>query len=66
LFLVAAAVVVDAGGSLSHTAIVAREYGRPAVMGTRDATRRLRDGQRVLVDGSAGRVTLIGDRPEGS
>jgi rifampicin phosphotransferase len=66
LFLVAAAVVVDAGGSLSHTAIVAREYGRPAVMGTRDATRRLRDGQRVLVDGSAGRVTLIGDQPEGS
>jgi phosphohistidine swiveling domain-containing protein len=63
LFLVAAAVVVNAGGALSHTAIVAREYGVPAVMGTRDATRRLRDGQRVLVDGSAGRVTLLDDHP---
>jgi pyruvate,water dikinase len=56
LFGRAAAVVVDTGGVLSHAAIVAREYGLPAVMGTGDGTRRLRDGQRVRVDGNRGLV----------
>lgn len=60
LFALAGAVVVDAGGMASHAAIVAREYGIPAVMGTRNATLVLRDGQRVLVDGDKGRVVLIG------
>ena len=54
LFGRAAAVVVDAGSAASHAAIVAREYGIPAVMGTGDATRRLTDGQRVRVDGTRG------------
>jgi len=49
-------VVVDAGGVASHAAIVAREYGIPAVMGTGRATRVLHAGQRVLVDGTRGRV----------
>jgi pyruvate,water dikinase len=57
LFQRAAAVVVDAGGSASHAAIVAREYGIPAVMGTGEATATLTDGQMVTVDGDAGRVT---------
>ncbi|MGS0688455.1 PEP/pyruvate-binding domain-containing protein [Nakamurella sp. GG22] len=57
LFLRAAAVVVDAGGLGSHAAIVAREYGIPAVMGTRNGTNALIDGQRVTVDGGRGIVT---------
>jgi phosphoenolpyruvate synthase/pyruvate phosphate dikinase len=58
LFAMAAAIVTDIGGPLSHGSIVAREYGIPAVMGTGIATRRIRDGQTVTVDGGAGVVTL--------
>jgi pyruvate,water dikinase len=54
-----AAAVSDIGGSMSHAAIVAREYGLPAVVGTGNATRRIRDGQRVRVDGDRGLVTLL-------
>jgi rifampicin phosphotransferase len=57
LFQRAAAVVVDSGGPASHAAIVAREYGIPAVMGTGIGTATLTDGQLVTVNGSAGRVT---------
>jgi rifampicin phosphotransferase len=56
LFQRAAAVVVDAGGLGSHAAIVAREYGIPAVMATATGTTTLRDGQQVVVDGDSGRV----------
>jgi pyruvate,water dikinase len=56
LFATAAAVVTDTGGVASHSSVVAREYGIPAVVGTGDATRRLRDGQIVTVDGAAGLV----------
>ena len=56
LFQRACAVVVDGGGSASHAAIVAREYGIPAVMGVADGTRLLRDGQVVRVDGGRGVV----------
>jgi pyruvate,water dikinase len=56
LFTRAAAIVVDTGAAMSHAAIVAREYGVPAVMGTGDGTRRLSDGQWVRVDGSQGIV----------
>jgi pyruvate,water dikinase len=58
LFALASAVVTDQGGVLSHTAIVAREYGIPAVVGTKVATRLIRDGQSITVDGSAGTVRL--------
>ncbi|MFI5041432.1 MAG: PEP-utilizing enzyme [Acidimicrobiales bacterium] len=51
-------IVTDAGGLLSHSAIVAREYGIPGVVGTRDATDRIPDGARVRVDGDAGEVTV--------
>jgi pyruvate,water dikinase len=58
LFAMASAVVTDIGGPLSHGSIVAREYGIPAVMGVGVATRRIRDGQTITVDGSAGLVIL--------
>ena len=54
------AIVTDNGGLLSHSAIVAREYGIPGVVGTRDATERITDGARVRVDGTAGEVTVLG------
>src|SRR5215213_1854511 len=57
LFQRAAAVVVDSGGIGSHAAIVAREYGMPAVMGTGSGTAVLVDGQQITVDGDTGRVT---------
>ena len=53
------AIVTDNGGLLSHSAIVAREYGIPGVVGTRDATERITDGARVRVDGAAGEVTVL-------
>jgi pyruvate,water dikinase len=54
LFARAAAVITDTGGVLAHTSLVAREYGIPAVVGTGDATARLRDGQWVTIDGTTG------------
>jgi pyruvate,water dikinase len=53
------AIVTDSGGLLSHSAIVAREYGIPGVVGTRSATEAIADGARVRVDGGAGEVTLL-------
>ncbi|SDK94889.1 PEP/pyruvate-binding domain-containing protein [Arthrobacter sp. ok362] len=58
LFAMASAVVTDVGGPLSHSSIVAREYGIPAVLGTGVATHRLTSGQRIRVDGDAGTVTM--------
>ncbi|MCH7735265.1 MAG: hypothetical protein IH961_08645, partial [Chloroflexi bacterium] len=58
LFGVAAAVVTDGGGVLSHCAVVAREYGIPAVVGTRGATRQIPDGALIEVDGTAGRIRI--------
>jgi pyruvate,water dikinase len=57
-FAVAGAVVTDAGGSLSHCAIVAREYGIPAVVGCGDATAQIADGMIITVDGSEGVVRI--------
>jgi len=53
------AAVSDIGGSMSHAAIVAREYGLPAVVGTGNATTKIKDGQRIRVDGGRGVVTLL-------
>jgi phosphohistidine swiveling domain-containing protein len=52
------AIVTDSGGLLSHSAIVAREYGIPGVVGTREATERIPDGALVRVDGNVGEVTV--------
>jgi phosphohistidine swiveling domain-containing protein len=57
LFAIASAVVTDIGGPLSHSSIVAHEYGIPAVMATCIATRRIHTGQMLTVDGTAGTVT---------
>jgi pyruvate,water dikinase len=54
------AIVTDSGGLLSHPAIVAREYGIPGVVGTREATSLISDGARVRVDGDAGEVAVLG------
>jgi rifampicin phosphotransferase len=58
LFAQARGLVTDIGGILAHGSIVAREYGIPAVMGTGNATQRIVNGQEIIVDGSAGTVTL--------
>ena len=55
-----AGIVTDSGGALSHAAIVAREYGIPGVVGTRDATARIADGAWVSVNGDTGEVTVLG------
>jgi pyruvate,water dikinase len=59
LFAFAGALVTDGGGVLSHAAIIAREHGIPAVLGTRHATTLLRDGEIVEVDGSQGIVRRL-------
>ena len=59
LFSLADALVIDIGAAASHGAIVARELGVPCVIGTGDGTRRIRTGDRLLVDGSAGRVEIL-------
>ncbi len=61
LFLHAAALVMEYGGMLSHGAIVAREYGIPAVVNIPGATQRLQSGQRLRVDGSRGIVSILDD-----
>lgn len=66
LFQWAIAVVVDSGAAGSHAAIVAREYGIPAVMGTVEGTRRFRDGERVRVDGTQGLIFKVGEHSTGS
>lgn len=53
------AIVTDRGGVLSHAAIVAREYGIPGVVGTREATTVIHDGDRIRVDGGAGEVHVL-------
>jgi pyruvate,water dikinase len=63
LFAKAAAVVTDGGTLAAHASLVAREYGIPAVVATGDATSRLRDGQLVSVDGSAGIVQVQQGQP---
>ncbi len=59
LFPSISGLVVEKGSMLSHSAIVAREMGIPAVVGVREATSRIRDGQRVRLDGAAGKVYLL-------
>lgn len=59
LFTKVAALVTDTGGVLSHPAIIAREYGIPAVVATGNATQVIRDGQRIEVDGDAGIVRIL-------
>jgi pyruvate,water dikinase len=57
LFLTAGGLVMEMGGPMSHGAIVAREYGIPAVVGVPDATELITTGQRITVDGSTGEIS---------
>lgn len=59
LFFVSAALITEVGGMMTHGAVVAREYGIPAVVGVHDATRRIQTGQRLRVDGSSGVITVL-------
>ena len=58
LFATVQAVVADSGGILSHCAIVAREFGLPAVVGTRVGTIAIKDGMTITVDGAKGIVRI--------
>ena len=58
LFLTAAGLVMEMGGAMSHGAVVAREYGIPAVVGVANATTAIKSGQKITVDGGAGVVSL--------
>jgi len=62
LFLTAGGLVMEMGGSNSHGAVVAREYGIPAVVGVPEATTRITSGQVVTVDGAAGSVRVVGSQ----
>jgi phosphohistidine swiveling domain-containing protein len=59
IFTIAGGLVTNTGGVLSHAAVVAREFGLPAVVGTGDATTKIADGRLVEIDGTAGTVTLL-------
>lgn len=59
LFVSIKGLVTEVGGLMTHGAVIAREYGLPAVVGVEHATRRIQDGQRIRVDGSAGYVELL-------
>ena len=56
LIAIAGGVITDLGGALSHAAIVSREYGIPAIVGTQKATQVIKSGQTVTIDGKKGRV----------
>src|SRR5512139_620728 len=64
LFATASAIVTDSGGVLSHSAVVAREYRIPAVVGTGNATTTFKDGQLIEVDGDAGIVRVVSENKE--
>ena len=59
LFTIAGGLVTNTGGVLSHAAVVAREFGLPAVVGIGDATTRIADGRLVEIDGTTGIVRLL-------
>lgn len=61
LFTRIGGLVTDAGGMASHPAVASREFAIPAVVGTSDATRRIKTGDRIRVDGSTGRVDILTD-----
>ena len=61
LFLSAGGLIMEMGGMMTHGAVVAREYGIPAIVGLDQATRRLTTGQRIRMDGSTGRVEVVGE-----
>ena len=59
LFVAIAGLVTEVGGLMTHGAVIAREYGLPAVVGVEHATRLIQDGQRIRVDGTDGYVEIL-------
>ena len=59
LFVSISGLVTEVGGLMTHGAVIAREYGLPAVVGVVDATRLIRDGQRIRVNGTEGFVEIL-------
>jgi len=59
LFMAAGGLVMEVGGMMTHGSVVAREYGIPAVVGVHQATTRLKNGQRIRVDGTAGKILVL-------
>jgi pyruvate,water dikinase len=59
LFMAAGGLITEVGGMMTHGSVVAREYGIPAVVGVHQATTRLRDGQRIRLDGTTGKILLL-------
>ena len=59
LFVAISGLVTEVGGLMTHGAVIAREYGLPAVVGVEDATRRIQDGQRIRLDGTRGYVEVV-------
>ena len=59
LFMAAGGLITEVGGMMTHGSVVAREYGIPAVVGVHQATTRLKDGQRIRIDGTAGKIVVL-------
>jgi pyruvate,water dikinase len=59
LFMAAGGLITEVGGMMTHGSVVAREYGIPAVVGVHQATTRLKNGQKIRVDGTAGRISIL-------
>jgi pyruvate,water dikinase len=59
LFMAAGGLITEVGGMMTHGSVVAREYGIPAVVGVHQATTRLKDGQRIRLDGTAGKIMIL-------
>src|SRR4029079_6643584 len=61
LFVSIKGLVTEVGGLMTHGAVIAREYGLPAVVGVEDATKLIRDGQRIRVNGTDGYIEMLPD-----
>ncbi|MEN6324789.1 MAG: PEP-utilizing enzyme, partial [Syntrophomonas sp.] len=59
LFISVKGLVTEVGGMMTHGSVIAREYGLPAVVGVDDATKLIKDGQRVRINGSEGYVEIL-------
>jgi len=59
LFMAAGGLITEVGGMMTHGSVVAREYGIPAVVGVHEATTRLKNGQRIRIDGTAGKILVL-------
>ncbi|MNO06764.1 Chondramide synthase cmdD [compost metagenome] len=59
MFISIKGLVTEVGGLMTHGAVIAREYGLPAVVGVVDATRLIRDGQRIRVNGTDGYIEIL-------